>query len=78
MAYEVFRIRQNKARDIKGSLIPAHEAVPSDSEWGKTGWTLPTLDRANEKFTEVVESERLRALKAQQSAPNPKESPSLP
>lgn len=36
---EVVRIRAKKENSIKGQIIPAREALPSPSEWGRYGWT---------------------------------------
>ena len=60
IGYEVFKVMVRTARSItnsdtgKVSDVEAHEAKPSPEDWGKFGWTLRTLDRAQEKFEECL------------------------
>lgn len=60
--WEVMKIRQKPERVIDGKTIPAREALPSASEWGKLGKTFmdtPTdRQRAEERYQQwVTESE---------------------
>lgn len=64
-AYEVIRIKQNPERTIKGNVIPPHEAGPGDSEWGRNGWTLATIQRAEEKFAEICAADEIATKKRQ-------------
>jgi hypothetical protein len=52
IAYEVIIIKYKKERQINGKVLPAQEAYPSDSDWGKLAWTLKTLEKAKERFSE--------------------------
>lgn len=52
--YEVIRVRKYPTYEIGGATVEAHEAFPPDEEWGQEGWSLPNLERANEKFFEQV------------------------
>jgi hypothetical protein len=40
IAYEVFEVQKNEAREIAGVLIPASESVPGNNSWGKTAYTV--------------------------------------
>lgn len=55
LGFEVIRVRQYPDYEIGQPpvLVPAHEAYPSDSAFGKHGWSMNTLDRAEEKFDEL-------------------------
>ena len=55
LAFEVIRIKQVPEGEMFGRPIEAHETGPSNSSWGREGWTYPTLERAKEKFKELVE-----------------------
>ena len=51
-AFEVIIIKYRKERQINGKVLPAQEAYPSDSDWGKMGWTFISLEKAEQRFTE--------------------------
>ena len=51
-AYEVIIIKYRKERQLYGKVLPAQEAYPSDSDWGKLAWTFMSLEEAEERFTE--------------------------
>lgn len=55
LAYEVIRIKVAPEWIVGGKVIPAHEVGPSNEEFGKFGWSYPTLERAKVKFYEMVE-----------------------
>lgn len=40
-----------------GDVTPAHEHMPKSELWGTAGWSLITLERAWQKFRELVERE---------------------
>jgi hypothetical protein len=56
-AYEIARIRTREAATITmGGVtreVQAGEYLPTDREWGRFGWTAPTLERAEQKAIEV-------------------------
>jgi hypothetical protein len=58
--YEVVVIRQMRGRTSGLFKIVPHEKYPSNEEWGKYGWTLPTLEGAKEKMEELIEAHRNR------------------
>ena len=41
----VIRTRPEKVMP-NGELVPAHEGYPSNSEWGRYGWSFPIRERA--------------------------------
>ena len=54
--YEVVIVQSHLARTIFGKQYVAREAMPPSKSWGINGWSLTTLDRAREKFAELVRS----------------------
>lgn len=58
LAYEVIHVRQDPEREIAGVIIPAHERAPGNEDWGKFGFTLPTLESARAKMKEMLEAEK--------------------
>lgn len=56
-AFEVGRIRHNKARDTFGKHFEASESWPSSEEWGIRAWTCTTLRRAKERAYTMIGSE---------------------
>jgi len=54
LAYEVIIIQKDPDREFAGVLVPAHERAPGNAEFGKKGWTYPTLDRAKAKMRELL------------------------
>lgn len=55
LAYEVIKIKCLKEAVMFGRTIEAHEVGPSNEDFGKSGWTYPTLARAKEKFRQLIE-----------------------
>lgn len=53
LAFEVFYVKKAKECVMFGKKVEAHEAVPGNEEWGNSGWTLPTLERARAKMREL-------------------------
>lgn len=58
VSWEVAVVQKYGERTIAGKVVPATEAMPPTSAWGRDGWTLTTIDRAREKLGEIVERER--------------------
>jgi len=48
--FEVFLIRTRPERTVKGKLIPAGEAFPTDEDFGKTAWSFRSYEKALAKF----------------------------
>lgn len=55
LGYEVIRIKQLDAVHLFGRDVEAHEAAPSNEEWGREGWTYPTLEAARAKVAELTD-----------------------
>jgi len=57
IGYEAFRIKKVPTRRLFGSSepTPAHEAYPSDEDFGKTAWAfgLKQRDQAEVKFRSI-------------------------
>ena len=58
--FEVIHVRKRSDRKIEGRLVEAHEAFPSDEEWGRYGYTALNLDHANHVFERVLRLTRAR------------------
>jgi hypothetical protein len=56
--FEVVVLQQHPARVIFGKAYPARESFPPPESWGSAGWSLTSIDRAKEKFRQVLESQR--------------------
>jgi hypothetical protein len=54
VAYEVVKIQKYPETEIFGNLVPAHEAMPGDEQWGKRGWTYTSKEKAFKKFEELT------------------------
>jgi hypothetical protein len=52
--YEIIIVQKLPERQKFGKLYPAHEALPSDSQWGTSGWSTNRWWRAEEIFTREV------------------------
>ncbi len=51
--YEVIKVQKHEAYFMMGVEIPAAENFPSCDQWGELGWTMLTLEKAEEKFREI-------------------------
>jgi hypothetical protein len=40
--YEVVRLQQTPAKQIRGRMVPAHESYPRPSQWGREAWSEPS------------------------------------
>lgn len=56
-AYEVFRVKVQKATDMVLGGVTVHyeekEALPNDEAFGKWAWTYNTFDEANQCFEDM-------------------------
>lgn len=50
MAYEVIRIKRVKEHVMFKKTVEAHEAGPSNEDFGSYGWSYPTLEAARAKL----------------------------
>lgn len=60
VSYEVVVIRRSKKdyRFPSGSVVPAgSESYPSNSQWGRLGFTCPDMEAAARKYRQLVETE---------------------
>jgi hypothetical protein len=57
--YEVIRIREQKQREVFGKIREEHEVYPSDSEFGRMGWSYGRNYRKEtfERFYRIATSE---------------------
>ncbi len=60
--YEVVRIQHIKPVLFHGKLIPEHERMPSDEQWGTHGFTCQTLDAAKARFHQLLQTQDRPAL----------------
>ena len=56
LAYEVFIVKVAPATVVFGKEYPAREMPPRNEDWGDLGWTFPTLKKAKEKMTELLDT----------------------
>jgi hypothetical protein len=57
--YEIIRIREQKQREVFGQMREEHEVYPSDSEFGRMGWSYGRNHRSQafERFNRIVTAE---------------------
>lgn len=55
LAYEVFKVKKVKECVIMGKKVEAHEAGPSNEDFGYIAWSYPDLGRAKKKMAELLE-----------------------
>lgn len=53
-AFEVGRIRENKARECFGQHFEASESWPSSEEWGVKAWTCQDLSDARRRVAALI------------------------
>jgi hypothetical protein len=56
-AFEVGRIRENRARTVFGKEFDASESWPTSEEWGIRAWTCETQSRAKELALAMIPHE---------------------
>jgi len=54
IAYEVIRIKRQKAQEIFGKSYPAKEIYPKSSDWELYGWTFKDRRSALSKFKDLT------------------------
>jgi hypothetical protein len=55
VSFEVVVLRPTPERMLPdGTIVPAKERYPTNSEWGEYGWSCTSLDRAQSKFEELT------------------------
>ena len=59
--YEVVIIQKHEAGLIHGKSYPAHETVPSDSQWGAYAWSTNQYARAWELLEREVQKHNFQA-----------------
>lgn len=57
LAYEVIRVKEKQDVTMFNRLVEAHESAPSNEDWGRWGWTFPTLALAEAKMKWLEEQE---------------------
>lgn len=58
LGYEVFRIQRHNGRRIGDAEIPPAEFMPSSEQWGTLGFTCMTLDAAEARFMDMLNTEK--------------------
>lgn len=54
IGHEVFKINKYAEREINGVIIPAHEAMAGDNQFGVTAWSTGIdYNRALDKYNEL-------------------------
>lgn len=54
VSFEVFYIINQKEFKINNVTIISKENMPSNSQWGKLGWSFPSYDLALQKFLKLT------------------------
>lgn len=57
VSFEVFRINKYPDREIHGTLVEAHEAIPGDNQFGVSAWSIRDKDKALARFRELCSRE---------------------
>ena len=57
MHWEVIKIGRHNGYKLGKSFIEAAETYPSDSMWGRCGWTCNSAQYAQDKFTKLSKYE---------------------
>jgi len=52
-AFEVVRLENRPAENVRGTWYPAREIYPRSEAWGIRGWTCLTLDAARRKLQDI-------------------------
>lgn len=52
--FEVFQIKVAKPGIAFGKPTPEHEVYPGDNAFGKSAWTVNTIERAHERLKESL------------------------
>lgn len=52
--YEVFKIRTQPEKILRGNLIQSGEVFPGNEDFGKTAWSFKTLAKAMDKFNSLA------------------------
>jgi hypothetical protein len=55
-SYEVVLVRTLPASVIFGKPFPRREAMPTNEDWGTSGWTYATFEQAEKKFLQLAEA----------------------
>lgn len=61
LAYELIRVRTLPAGVLFGQTVEAREACPRNEDWGKFGWTFPTLEAARQKMRDLQMADAARS-----------------
>lgn len=61
--FEVVRIAQNPAREQFGKRIEAAESYPTETQWGKFGFTFGDEAQARTRLSQLVSKVQEKALR---------------
>jgi hypothetical protein len=57
VAYEVFRLKVSKAKEVFGDIMPEREVFPGNGDFGVWAWTYRNLEKAYEKYNQLESGE---------------------
>jgi hypothetical protein len=57
VAYEVFRLKISKAKEVFGDIMPEREVFPGNEDFGVWAWSYRNLEKAYEKYTRLESGE---------------------
>jgi len=60
ISYEIIKIHRHNGYTLGGQYVEPSETYPGSSQWGKVGFDAMTLERAEEKFNQLIAAETNR------------------
>ena len=57
VAYEVFRLKISKAKEVFGDIMPEREVFPGNEDFGVWAWSYSNLEKAYEKYYRLESGE---------------------
>lgn len=57
VAYEVFRLKIAKSKEVFGDIMPEREVFPGNEDFGVWAWSFSTKERAYEKYNRLESGE---------------------
>jgi hypothetical protein len=60
VAYEVFKIKIDKEKEVFGDIMPEREVFPGNEDFGKWAWTYPSLEKAEVRFQRLENGEDIQ------------------
>lgn len=57
VAYEVFRLKISKAKEVFGEIMPEREVFPGNEDFGVWAWSYRNLEKSYEKYNRLESGE---------------------